>query len=87
MPRGRNKNLIERRNAALARRHYYWTEVERLRFDDALKQLSQNEFFISEDRIMAILRETEPYTPEAAASSRIKSPKVTSAQLALFIGE
>ena len=35
MPRGRNKHLIEQRNSALIRRYYYWTEVQRLRFDDA----------------------------------------------------
>ena len=53
MPRGRNKHLIEQRNAALIRRYYYWTELQRLRFDDALKILSEQEFFLSEERIMA----------------------------------
>lgn len=56
MPRGRNKALIEKRDEALCRRYYYWTEVERLRFDDALQILSEQEFFISIDRIMAIIR-------------------------------
>lgn len=49
MPRGRNKDLIDKRNEALCRRWYYWTEVQRLRFDDALKILSEQEFFISEE--------------------------------------
>ena len=57
MPRGRNKHLIEQRNAALIRRYYYWTELQRLRFDDALKILSEQEFFLSEARIMAIIRQ------------------------------
>ena len=60
MPRGRNKDLIDKRNEALCRRWYYWTEVQRLRFDDALKILSEQEFFISEDRVMAIIRQLTP---------------------------
>ena len=36
MTKGRDKNLIELRDEALCRRYYYWTEVQRLRFDDAL---------------------------------------------------
>ncbi|MZZ85462.1 transposase, partial [Escherichia coli] len=55
MAKGRDKNLIELRDEALCRRYYYWTEVQRLRFDDALKVLSQQEFFISEERIMSII--------------------------------
>jgi len=34
MTKGRDKNLIELRDEALCRRYYYWTEVQRLRFDD-----------------------------------------------------
>lgn len=56
MPRGRNKELIKARNEKIAQRWYYWTEKQRLRFDDAMKILSQQEFFLSEDRIMCILR-------------------------------
>ena len=56
MPRGRDKDLIKRRDEALCRRYYYWTEVQRLRFDDALKVLSKEEFFLSEERIMSIIR-------------------------------
>lgn len=44
MAKGRDKNLIELRDEALCRRYYYWTEVQRLRFDDALKVLSRQEF-------------------------------------------
>ena len=33
MSKGRNKNLIKKRNEALIRRYYYWTEVRRRRFD------------------------------------------------------
>lgn len=37
-------------------RYYYWTEVKRLRFDDAVKKLSEEEFFVSEERVMQIVR-------------------------------
>ena len=56
MGKGRDKELIRLRDEALCRRYYHWTEVERLRFDDALKVLSEREFFISEERILAIIR-------------------------------
>lgn len=57
MPRGRNKELIAKRDEMLCRRYHYWTEIQRLRFDDALKILSEQEFFISEQRVVAIIRE------------------------------
>ena len=56
MGKGRDKELIRLRDEALCRRYYYWTEVQRLRFDDALKVLSEREFFISEERILSIIR-------------------------------
>lgn len=39
MPRGRNKALIARRDEMLCHRYHYWTETQRLRFDDTLKIL------------------------------------------------
>ena len=57
MPKGRNKRLISLRDETLIRRYYYWTEIQRRRFDDALKILSEKEFFLSESRIMAIIRQ------------------------------
>ncbi|BDD07503.1 hypothetical protein [Aureibacter tunicatorum] len=54
--RGRNSDLIERRNKALIQRFYYWTEVKRRRFDDTLKILSLDEFFISEYTIENIIK-------------------------------
>lgn len=57
MAKGRNSELITKRDEALIRRYHYWTEVERLRFDDALKVLSEREFFISEARVLRIIQE------------------------------
>lgn len=46
MPKGRDRNLVNTRNIRIYERYYYWTEVKRLRFDDALKRLSTEEFFL-----------------------------------------
>lgn len=89
MPRGRNKDLIAARNEALCRRWYYWTEVQRLRFDDAIKILSEQEFFISEERVMSIIRQfcREHPDSEIRPVPKVKVPKLTAAQLRLFSGE
>ena len=56
MPHGRSKELIEYRDQRMFERYYYWTEIRRLRFDDAIKKLSEDEFFVSESRVMQIVR-------------------------------
>lgn len=86
MPKGRNRELIEKRNEKLAQRWYYWTETQRLRFDDALKILSRQEFFLSEDRVLTIIREYIKEHPQASITThiRIKAPKLTAEQLSLF---
>lgn len=86
MPKGRNKELIAKRNEALLRRYYYWTEVQRLRFDDALKILSEQEFFISEERIMAIIRENCRSLPDIVVKPvpKVKVPRLSAGHLALF---
>lgn len=83
MARGRNKELIKQRDEALCRRYYYWTEVQRLRFDDALKVLSEKEFFISEERIMAIIRKKVGELADIAIRPvpKVKKPKLTAIQL------
>ncbi len=86
MSRGRNKELIELRNRKIAERWYYWTETQNLRFDRALTILSRQEFFLSEDRILAILRDYVKGHPEPPISTRmkIKPPRLTAIQLSLF---
>ncbi len=89
MPRGRNRHLIEQRDRALVRRYHYWTEVQRLRFDDALKVLSEQEFFLSEERIMSIIRRASRECKDAQLRPvpRVRKPRITASQLALFLGE
>lgn len=57
MKKGRNRRLIERRNRKIVQRYYYWTEIKRLRFDDAVKKLSEEEFFLSENVIWHIIKQ------------------------------
>lgn len=89
MSKGRNPHLISRRDEKLLRRYYYWTEIERRRFDDALKILSEEEFFISEARIMAIIRKNcdKLADIEIKPVPRVRKPRITAGQLALFPGE
>ena len=86
MKKGRNKELIKLRDEALYRRYYYWTEVQRLRFDDALKLLSKREFFISEERIMSIIGRKcrEGGTVNAKPLPKVKVPRLSASQLELF---
>ena len=86
MGKGRDKALIELRDEALCRRYYYWTEERRLRFDDALTLLSKQEFFISEERIMTIIRRKcrEIKDIQLRPVPKVKVPRLTAQQLKLF---
>lgn len=86
MKKGRNKILIELRDEALCRRYYYWTEERHLRFDDALTILSKQEFFISEERIMSIIRRKcrEIKDIQLRPVPKVKVPRLTARQLELF---
>ena len=86
MAKGRDRRLIELRNEALCRRYHYWTEVQRLRFDDTLKVLSETEFFISEERIMAIIRECYDKINDLIVRPipKKRKPKLNLKQLNLF---
>lgn len=52
----RNNKLIELRNKKIAERFYYWTEKRRVRIDDTIRILSEEEFFLTEYVILQILR-------------------------------
>ena len=86
MPRGRNRHLIEQRALALVRRYHYWTEEQRLRFDDTLKILSEQEFFLSEERIMAIIRRASRVHRELGIRPvpKVRKPRITAPQLAML---
>jgi len=56
MGKGRDKELIRLRDRELLRRYYQMTEIERKRFDDTVRILSREVFFISEGRIIEIIQ-------------------------------
>ncbi|MBR5169893.1 MAG: transposase [Muribaculaceae bacterium] len=87
MGKGRDKDLVRLRDEALCRRYYQLTEKQRLRFDDALKILSNQEFFISEERIMAIIRRKvgELEGISLRAVPKVRMPRLTARQLELFV--
>lgn len=86
MGKGRNSELVSLRDEALCRRYYELTEKQRLRFDDALKVLSKHEFFISEERIMAIIRKKVGELKDIALKPvpKVRMPRITARQLELF---
>lgn len=89
MGKGRDKELVRLRDEALCRRWYYWTERQRLRYDDALKLLSEREFFISEERIMSIIREKAKELDAIVKRGvpKVRKPRLTEQQLSLFRDE
>ena len=85
----RDNRLIEKRNRKICARFYYWTEVQRLRSDDALKQLSEEEFFLSVATILSILKKMRRLGDEelrrlAPLKKPAKIPRITSEMLSLF---
>lgn len=57
-----------------------------MRFDDTLKVLSEREFFISEERIMSIIRRKfrEGNNLNLKPLPKVKVPRLTAVQLELF---
>jgi len=86
MGKGRDTELIRLRDEALCRRYYELTAKQRLRFDDALKILSKQEFFLSEERIMAIVRRMVGKMEDIALKPvpKVRMPRLTHKQLELF---
>ena len=76
MKHKRNIRLIDKRNRKICARYYYWTEVQRMRSDDAIHQLSEEEFFLSEATILNILRKMERIgKAELLRNSGLKRPR------------
>lgn len=53
----RDSKLREARDQKIFDRYIYWTEVRRVRFDDAIKILSEEEFFLTEFVILSVVRD------------------------------
>lgn len=71
------RERLEKRNRLITARYYYWTEIKRRRFDDVLKILSDNEFFVEERTISNTLIEQDEFYHELinsrASSRRLKA--------------
>lgn len=86
----RDSRLLEKRNKKIAARYYYWTEIQRLRSDDAIRQMSEEEFFISEATVLQILRRQQRCGEEEIRKlvhlkgPMAKPPKITAEMLALM---
>ena len=83
----KSNELLSKRNEALLLRYYHLTEKERLRFDDAMKILSEQEFFISEERIMTIIRDYGDKIPGLLVTPhpRVRKPRISAKQLDLLL--
>lgn len=62
------RDRLEKRNRLLTARYYYWTEIKRRRFDDVLKILSDNEFFVEERTICNTLSDQDNFFNELLRS-------------------
>lgn len=58
------KDRVDKRNRVLVARYYYWTELKRMRFDDTLNILRNNEFFIEERTITNTLVDYDDFYKE-----------------------
>lgn len=90
MRRRRDNRLIEKRNAKIAARYYYWTEIQRRRSDDAIRQLSEEEFFLSEATIIRIIRSCDLSSESLKRVMKpvvlkTRRPKVTAEELQRLI--
>ena len=70
------------RNAKILERFIYWTEEQRLRSDDTLTILAQQEFFLAEQTIMKILNQAYSAGGKnvQVVFHQPKPPKLTQAQ-------
>ena len=90
MPKkGRNAELAARRDAKVAARFVYWTEVQRLRTDDAIEHMANNEFFLSEARLMEIVKKAarDNGDKRRVVFPHPRLPKFTKQEMKLFEGE
>lgn len=55
---------VNDRNRVLIARYYYWTEVRRRRFDDVMRILSTEEFFVEDRTISNALLDHGDYLDE-----------------------
>lgn len=55
------RDRVTKRNRILTARYYYWTELRRRRFDDVLRILADDEFFVEERTVSNALIEQDAF--------------------------
>lgn len=83
--KGRNSELLARRNAKILERFIYWTEEQNLRSDRAMEILSKSEFFLSEQTILKVLNDAYGANVQVVFHQP-KPPKLTQQQKDLLKG-
>ena len=69
------RDRLEKRNRIMTARYYYWTEIKRRRFDDVLRILSDNEFFVEERTISNTLVEQDDFLNGCLELKTLLSPE------------
>lgn len=71
----RDLRLCAARDKKLFDRFIYWSEERRLRFDEVIRILSEEEFFICEQLVMRIVRRMIKQGQTASNGKKFEKPK------------
>lgn len=73
--KGRNRDLLEKRNAKICERFTYWYGERKVRLDETLRILSEEEFFLSVRHLWRIISDRKDLL-SAEAIERVRKPRV-----------
>ena len=59
--RGARSERLFKRNRVLVARYFYWTDIRRRRYDDVIRILEEDEFFVEYQTISRILNAYDAY--------------------------
>ena len=68
---GRDPELMKLRNQNLIKRFFYWYETRQTRYEKVLTILSTQEFYLSENRIEAIISENRAMLDELYSKTAV----------------
>lgn len=71
----RDLRLCAARDKKLFDRFIYWSEERRLRFDEVIRKLSEEEFFICEQLVMRIIRRMIKEGKTSSSGKRVEKPR------------
>lgn len=73
--KGRNTDLVALRNEKILARFVYWYDIQKVRMDETLRILSEEEFFLSQRHIWRIIKDRK-YSSEYVA--KLRKPSIRS---------